>query len=153
LSENEISDFSISKFVNQKPLIEFFPLQKVAGGFRVLCVAGSVCSAQPADTSRRGLPMEQHVPSKETLRKMRMHIRYDRSSGNLFWRSRQPEHFLTRSAEMDAFAAKSWNRKNAWTEAFANIAKNGEKWGYFERKKYFQCQVAFFFENGFWNEG
>lgn len=92
--------------------------------------------------------MPKEIPSVETLRKL---LKYDPSTGKLYWRERTPDMFSggKHSAE---HICRNWNSKYAGEEAFtANI--RGYKQGTLLGLHFLAHRVAWAIHNGEWPRG
>lgn len=84
------------------------------------------------------------LPSPELLRKL---LRYDPSTGKLFWRERPVDTFATEAA------GKTWNKRFAETEAIACQNTNGYLTGTMFCKRHKAHRVIWALVNGEWPEG
>lgn len=91
-----------------------------------------------------GTPMENIIPTADTLRNI---LRYDETSGLLFWKSRSPELFKSKR-DCDA-----WNSRYSGKKALNSVNDKGYRIGDISSKKYSSHRVIWAIYYGDWPVG
>lgn len=86
------------------------------------------------------------LPSIETLRKF---LRYDPSTGKLFWRKRSPDDF-NEGKQSKVWSCRKWNTRYAGNEALATINAQGYPCGSFSGLRLNAHRVAWAIHYGRW---
>src|SRR5690625_141302 len=83
------------------------------------------------------------LPTPEELRQL---LRYEPETGKLYWKPRPEDSFAT------IRAARSWNSKHAWQEAFLNSCPAGYRKSYVKNINMSAHRVAWAIYYGEWPE-
>jgi len=81
---------------------------------------------------------------------IRISLRYDPETGELFWNKRYEDTFSATKRFSQAGLAAIWNSKYADKPAFTSVGARGYRHGKFNRKDFTLHRVAFLLQNGEW---
>ena len=85
---------------------------------------------------------------KATEELIRTSLKYDPETGELFWRRRHEDTFLSTDKRSKSWIASSWNAKHAGKPAFSTIGRHGYRRGKIGNHYDFAHRIAFFLQMG-----